>query len=653
MEIFGSSLLDSLLNPSASLALTNKKLFDQLGPSGSGNFSEDTKYRTELQNQINNSNLPEEVKQTASELPSSWKINSSQTEKKKGYTPAEVNSFDKNYSRVNKKDNYWAKKIGGPTEEPSEEAVKAVSGMQNSPALQWFNEKAPVSGDLVTTEVDGQQRVKLEPSKSKFADEYENQLENGELSGEYGIPNYYSDPSESMAQDWHHLIASIGNLPKAGAKAAYGEPEWGYNLDNGRYASYDDLDKLYSDEGFTNSYLLSKDDNQVYQNGNGWYVELPSGAYGQVSDNEDNSLLSYDPETDSFGFPNTDERLDYADTEDAVLVPGVPVNMSEQMPNDYMPNSNITWQDFMDLIKDSNVMPTQQNPGFLNLNQQRWATPESEADDLSRIKDSLPESPADFPNWFINVLASSAPFMLPGPVGPAVGLTTGLSDTKLASMGLDPTSYDPESQTYAPAVEDTNSDRMWRMGGAFTDPVIDAALGVGGMKLGQKLNNKLLDKVASGDHGAIKKAIRKMQRSDFNQKYPVLPNLGEIVGEGIEEVPGQWMQHVADVGGLENLGMNKNEEGEDDYNTPVSDRIKNEMFNYVLPDFLGGALFGGALKAPQLATSTIKTGKSLKDARQERKNRFKDFNVGTEEYDITDKMKQYIKSQEEPNGEVY
>lgn len=91
MEIFGSSLLNTLLNtlldPSASLALTNKKLFDQLGPSGSGNFSEDTKYRTELQNQINNSNLPEEVKQTASELPSSWKINSSQTEKKNGYNP--------------------------------------------------------------------------------------------------------------------------------------------------------------------------------------------------------------------------------------------------------------------------------------------------------------------------------------------------------------------------------------------------------------------------------------------------------------------------------------------------------------------------------------------------------------------------------------
>ena len=108
MEIFGSSLLNTLLDPSASLALTNKKLFDQLGPSGSGNFSEDTKYRTELQNQINNSNLPEEVKQTASELPSSWKINSSQTEKKKGYTPAEINSFNRNYSRVNKND-AWAK----------------------------------------------------------------------------------------------------------------------------------------------------------------------------------------------------------------------------------------------------------------------------------------------------------------------------------------------------------------------------------------------------------------------------------------------------------------------------------------------------------------------------------------------------------------
>lgn len=103
MGIFGS-----LLDPSTNLALINKKLFDQLGPSGSGDFSEDTKYRTELQNQINNSNLPEEVKKTASELPSSWEINSSQTEKKKGYTPAEVNSFDRNYSRVNKND-AWAK----------------------------------------------------------------------------------------------------------------------------------------------------------------------------------------------------------------------------------------------------------------------------------------------------------------------------------------------------------------------------------------------------------------------------------------------------------------------------------------------------------------------------------------------------------------
>lgn len=643
-------IFDSWLDPGASLALTNKKLFDQLGPSGSGNFSEDTKYRTELQNQINNSNLPEEVKQAANELPSSWNIDSSQYKNKRGYLPAEPTSFDRDFGRVNKDEGYLGRKISGIGKVPSKEELKIISKMQDSPAMKWLNEKAPVSEDLVPTEVKGEQRVKLEPAKSRFANEYENQLENGELSGEYGIPNYYSDPSESMAQDWHHLIASVGHLPKTLAKEAYGEPEWGYNLDNGRYASYDDLNKLYQDEGFTNSYLLSKDDNQIYKNGDGWYIELPSGDYGQVADNDDNLLFDYDQETDSFGFPNTDERLDYADTEDAVMLPGIPVNMSEQMPSEYIPNSDITWQDFMDLTNDSNVMPTQQNPGFLGLNQQRFATSESEADDLSKIKDSLPEGPADFPNWFINVLASSAPFMLPGPVGPAVGLMTGLSDAKLASMGLDPTSYDPESQTYAPAVKDTNGDRAWRMAGAFTDPVIDAALGVGGMKLGKKLNDRLLDKVATGDRGAIKKTIRKMQRDDFNEKYPVLSNLGEVIGEGVEEVPGQWMQHVADVGGLQNLGMNKDKEGEDDHNTPIGDRIKNEAFNYVLPDFLGGALFGGALKSPVLAKSTIKTGKSLKENHQERKNRFKKFNEGHEEYDITDKMKQYIKSQEEPNG---
>lgn len=646
-------IFNNLLEPGTSLALLNKKLSNMAGDSGSGDFSKDTKQRTNIQNQLNQSALPEEVKQAAAALPSNWKISSSQDKNKQGYISAEPTSFDRDYGRVNKDDGYWGRKISGGDKEPSEEELKIISEMQDSPAMQWLNEKAPVSEDLIPTEVKGEQRVKLEPSKTMFANEYENQLENGELSGEYGIPNYYSDPSESMSQDWHHLIASIGHLPKTLAKEAYGEPEWGYNLDNGRYASYDDLNKLYQDEGFTNSYLLSKDDNQIYQNGDGLYIELPSGGYGQVSDNDDNPLITYDQETDSFGFPNTDERLDYSDTEDAVLVPGVPVNMSEQMPSEYTPNSNITWQDFMDLTKDSNVMPTQQNPGLLGLNQQRFATSESEADDLSRIKDSLPEGPADFPNWFINVLASSAPFMLPGPVGPAVGIMTGLSDAKLASMGLDPTSYDPESQTYAPAVEDTNSDRAWRMAGAFTDPVIDAALGVGGMKLGKKLNDRLLDKVATGDRGAIKKAIRKMQRSDFNEKYPVLSNIGEVIGEGVEEVPGQWMQHVADVGGLGNLGMNKNEEGEDDYNTPIDDRIKNEAFNYILPDFLGGALFGGALKSPVLASSTIKTGKSLKENHQERKNRFKKFNEGHEEYDITDKMKQYIKSQEEPNGENY
>ena len=117
-------IFDSFFDPVTHTFLITKKLMDMADNSNPEDFSKDTEQRTNIQNQLNKSNIPEDVKQAASALPSSWKINSSQTEKKKGYTPAEVNSFDRNYSRVNKKDNYWARKISGPTEEPSEEAIK-------------------------------------------------------------------------------------------------------------------------------------------------------------------------------------------------------------------------------------------------------------------------------------------------------------------------------------------------------------------------------------------------------------------------------------------------------------------------------------------------------------------------------------------------
>lgn len=513
----------------------------------------------------------------------------------------------------------------------------------------WLSSSAPVSDQIVDTEVDGNERARLEPAKGRFANEIEQQLENGEPVGN-GLLSYYSDPLSSMAQDWHHVIASVANIPRSAAKAAYGEPEWGYNLSNGNYASYDDLNDLVNNEGFSNSYLLSGEDNQVYKTGDGYYVQLPNGEYGQVSDNDGNSLLSYDPDTDSFGFPNTDTRLDYADTQDTVMTPGIPVNMSDRIPEEYMPNSTITWQDFMDLQNNESLMPTQQNPGFLGLNEQRFSTPDEEADDLSKIRDSLPRGVADFPKWFLDVLASSAPFMLPGPLGVVNGVMTGLSDAKLSSLGLDPTTYDPVSQTYAKVKDEKNSDRMWREAGSFVDPVIDSFFGIGSKKLGGKMTERMLDKVAEGDKNALSKVIKKMEREEFKRQYPLPSVLGEVVGEGLEEVPGQWMQHVGDVGGFGNLGMNKKEDGSDDYDTPLGDRIKNEVFGYMAPDFLGGALFGGALKAPELASSTIKTGKSLKMRKQNNENRFKKFNEGHEDYDITDKMKQYIKSQEDSNG---
>ena len=210
MGIFGSSLLDSLFNPSASLALTNKKLFDQLGPSGSGNFSEDTKYRTELQNQINNSNLPEEVKQTASELPSSWKINSSQTEKKKGYTPAEVNSSDRNYSRVNKNDT-WAKnqdfvrnRIGEwvdnvtstyTPENIAKTTVETFAPLANPEAVQ---DATPVVSQLRQAERNKEERKNFENRLDDY--EYLNEL----VEDDDDDPTYngltYADAIDQIAQ---------------------------------------------------------------------------------------------------------------------------------------------------------------------------------------------------------------------------------------------------------------------------------------------------------------------------------------------------------------------------------------------------------------------------------------------------------------------
>ena len=97
-------IFDSFFDPVTHTFLITNKLMDMADNSNPEDFSKDTEQRTNIQNQLNKSNLPEDVKQAASALPSSWKINSSQTEKKKGYTPAEVNSFDRNYSRVNKND---------------------------------------------------------------------------------------------------------------------------------------------------------------------------------------------------------------------------------------------------------------------------------------------------------------------------------------------------------------------------------------------------------------------------------------------------------------------------------------------------------------------------------------------------------------------
>ena len=79
-------IFDSFFDPVTHTSLITKKLMDMADNSNPEDFSKDTEQRTNIQNQLNKSNLPEDVKQAASALPSSWKINSSQTEKKKGYT---------------------------------------------------------------------------------------------------------------------------------------------------------------------------------------------------------------------------------------------------------------------------------------------------------------------------------------------------------------------------------------------------------------------------------------------------------------------------------------------------------------------------------------------------------------------------------------
>lgn len=192
-------IFNSLLDPGASLALTNKKLFDQLGPSGSGNFSEDAKYRAELENQINNSSLPEEVKQAATALPSSWKIDSSQTEKKKGYNPtaakAQWQKDTENF--IGNRIGEWADNVMSTytPENIAKTTVDTFAPLANPEAIQ---DATPVVSQLRQAERNKEERKNFENRLDDY--EYLNEL----VEDDEEDPTYngltYADAIDQIAQ---------------------------------------------------------------------------------------------------------------------------------------------------------------------------------------------------------------------------------------------------------------------------------------------------------------------------------------------------------------------------------------------------------------------------------------------------------------------
>ena len=276
----------------------------------------------------------------------------------------------------------------------------------------------------------------------------------------------------------------------------------------------------------------------------------------------------------------------------------------------------------------------------MNLNKERLAN--SSEDNLDKIKAALPEGLLEgdisgIPKWFADVGATSAPYML-GNLGILNALISGSADAYLANLGVDPNSYDPETRTYEAPSKETNLQRGLRSAGSFIDPTIDAFVGVGSSKFAKHKLMRDFEKAIQGNEKANKNLIKEQKKRD----YPIVPLLKDSLAEGWEEVPGQYLQHLGEIG-PENAGLNKNEDGTFDQSTPLQERIANEVFGHMAPDFLGGALFGGALGARKLPAAIMKTKDSLKT----KKEKFKDYQSGTEDRNLSPAIYQTLEDLEE------
>ncbi len=192
-------IFDSFFDPVTHTSLTTKKLMDMADNSNPEDFSKDTEQRTSIQNQLNKSNLPKEIEQTASALPSSWKIDSSQTEKKKGYNPTAAKSqWQKDAENfVGNRIGEWVDNVTSTytPENIAKTTVDTFAPLANPEAIQ---DATPVVSQLRQAERNKEERKNFENRLDDY--EYLNEL----VEDDEEDPTYngltYADAIDQIAQ---------------------------------------------------------------------------------------------------------------------------------------------------------------------------------------------------------------------------------------------------------------------------------------------------------------------------------------------------------------------------------------------------------------------------------------------------------------------
>ena len=634
-------VFDTILDPSTNLASIDEKLIDKADSFKPEDFTKNTNQRTKVQNQLVSSygqpDIPEDVAMTRPIY-------------SRPVIPTRVDN-ERAYRQVTEGMPYIVRKAvqddttnnNGKLSPGTQALIEQYWNPYAADEKSWWDESAPKADVLADTDKEG--RVKLNDSD---LDEYANNAVMDPTTGLWNMAPTPGNGAEQLnnhiAEGIHSFYRTIGQMPTILANNIWGEPEYAYELPSGNKATVEDMNNL-ENLMENSSYLLSgdEDDNlQVSENPNDVYLQLPSGNWIQTYDSEGNFLPKV-----NYGDSNDDITISFDDSDDVLPVEdfmnlegnqryGRPVNdwEDQQVPEELLPNSNITWSELLNLYGNQDYEPIQQNPGLLGLNKERLSKSDDENEsNLDKIKAALPEGLLEgdlsgIPKWFLDVGASSAPYML-GSLGIVNGVISGLADSYLAGLGVDPNSYDPETRTYKEPESETNLQRGLRMTGAFLDPTIDALIGAGGARYSQRKLMNNFEKALYGD----KKARKKLDKLQKKEDYPLKPMLWETAEEGLEEVPGQYLQHLGEIG-PENWGLNKNEDGTFDESTPWYERVGNEVFGNMAPDFLGGALFGGAMNARKLPAAIMKTKESLKT----KDEKFKDYQKGNEDRNLSPAM---------------